>query len=188
MIVAAVLACLGAVLFFGLGFFLSPQDTLTKSDVIVVISGGRTTNRAETGIKLYKDKLAPRLIFSGAALDDGPSNAATMRQQALAEGIPASAIQIDEDSHNTYQNATNSKLYVDDTHAKKIILVTSPYHQRRASMTFKKIFGTGYTILDHSALDDRWSKRQWYKTGFSFNISMSELRKILFIYITGNYQ
>ncbi|MDP4038518.1 MAG: YdcF family protein [bacterium] len=179
---------LTGIIFFGLGFYLSPQSNLTRSDAIVVISGGQTTTRAQEGIKLYKEGLAPKLIFSGAALDDGPSNAAAMRLQAIEEGMPAQDILVDEDSQNTYQNAVNSKLLLESINAKRIILVTSPYHQRRASLTFKKILGGDYTILDHSSADNRWSKSRWYKTPFGYNISMSELRKIFFIYLTDNYQ
>jgi len=178
----------GLIILGGLGFYLSPQDNLSKADAIVVISGGQTTTRAEEGIKLYQEGLAPKLILSGAALDDGPSNAAAMRYQAIQNGVPQSDILIDEDSTNTYQNAINSKLLLESLKAKKIILVTSPYHQRRASLTFKKVLGPDYLILNHSSTDSRWSKSHWYKTAFGYHISISELRKISFIYLTGNYQ
>lgn len=174
--------------FLGLGFYLSPQSKLVKSDAIIVISGGRTTNRADEGINLFKQGLADKIIFSGAALDDGPSNALAMKIQALNEGIPANAILTDEDSKNTYQNAINAKRILEEIGAKKIILVTSPYHQRRAYMTFEKVLGKSYQILNHSAIDDRWSKSHWYESGFSYNISLSELQKIIFIYLTNNYQ
>lgn len=173
---------------FGLGFFLSPQSKLSSADAIVVISGGRTTIRAEHGIDLYRQGLATSLVVSGAAQDDGPSNAAAMRTQAIEAGIAKSAILTDEDSQTTYQNAVDTKRLIDDKGYKKIILVTSPYHQRRASMTFHKVYGDSYTILNSSAIDDRWSKRYWFRSGFSMNISMEELRKIIWIWVTGQYQ
>ena len=82
-------ALLGLAFYLGTGFILSPQDKLEHSDAIVAISGGRTTVRADKAIELYKKGYAPLLIFSGAALDDGPSNAFAMRDQALAAGVPA---------------------------------------------------------------------------------------------------
>lgn len=184
----AVVVTLAALIFFGLGFFLSPQSNLQKSDAIVVISGGRNTSRAEKGIDLYKHGWAPRLVLSGAALDDGPSNAAVMRQQALAAGVPASAIITEERSQTTYQNATDTKRLLAPLGIHSLILVTSPYHQRRADMTFHHVYGPGYTILGQSSVDDRWSKKAWWKSGFAFNISMDELRKITYIELTGNYQ
>ena len=183
-----ILATLAGVVFFGLGFYLSPQDKLEQADAIVVVSGGQTTTRAEYGIELYKQGYAPKIIFSGGALDDGPSNAIAMRQQAIEAGLSDDNILLDEDAQNTYENAVNSKRLMDDIGAKKVILVTSPYHQRRVGQTFKKVLGPGYTVIGSSAVDSRWSKSGWWQSGFSFNISMSELYKMLYIGLTDSYQ
>jgi uncharacterized SAM-binding protein YcdF (DUF218 family) len=178
----------GFVLLVGVGFYLSPQDNVDKADAIVVVSGGQTTSRAEKGIDLYKQGYAPNIIFSGASLDDGPSNAFAMRDQALASGVPASNIYIDEKSQNTYENAVNSKAILQSLAASKIILVTSPYHQRRANQTFESVLGKDYQLIGVSAFDDRWSKSQWWRRGFPLFISVSETWKLIYIGITGNYK
>ena len=178
----------GFALLVGVGFYLSPQDNVDKADAIVVVSGGQTTSRAEKGIDLYKQGYAPNIIFSGASLDDGPSNAFAMRDQALANGVPASNIYIDEKSQNTYENAVNSKAILQSLAASKIILVTSPYHQRRANQTFESVLGKDYQLIGVSAFDDRWSKSQWWRRGFPLFISVSETWKLIYIGITGNYK
>lgn len=189
-ILAIILTALvvGFVLLVGVGFYLSPQNNPDKADAIVVVSGGQTTSRAEKGIDLYKQGYAPKIIFSGAALDDGPSNAFAMRDQALASGVPASNVYIDEKSQNTYENAVNSKAILQSLAASKIILVTSPYHQRRANQTFESVLGKDYQLLGVSAFDDRWSKSQWWRRGFPLFISVSETWKLIYIGITGNYK
>ncbi len=187
-IIVGISLALVAVVFFGLGFFLSPQSEPKKADAIVVVSGGQTTTRAEKGIELYKQGMAEKIIFSGAALDDGPSNAIAMRNQAIDAGVPVRSILLDSDSQNTFQNATNSKRLLEEIGAKNIILVTSPYHQRRTSETFSKVLGKEYQIQNVSSFDNRWSKAQWWNTDFGRNISISELQKLLYIYVTGNYQ
>ncbi len=178
----------GFALLVGVGFYLSPQDNADKADAIVVVSGGQITSRAEKGIDLYKQGYASNIIFSGAALDDGPSNAFAMRDQALASGVSASNIYIDEKSQNTYENAVNSKAILQSLAASKIILVTSPYHQRRANQTFESVLGKDYQLLGVSAFDDRWSKSQWWRRGFPLFISVSETWKLIYIGITGNYK
>lgn len=187
-IIASLVIAAIALIVIGLGFFLSPQSKLQKADAIIVISGGQTDTRAAHGIELYQAGWASKIIFSGAALDDGPSNAAAMAAQARDAGVPASAILTDDASQTTDQNAIDTKRLVDANHWHKLILVTSPYHQRRADMTFRHIYGDGYTILGSSSVDDRWSKRYWYRSGFSFNVSMEELRKIIYIDLTHKYQ
>ena len=173
---------------FGSAYYLSPQDQLTKADAIVVISGGQTRTRAERGIELYKQGWAPKLVFSGAALDSGPSNAHEMRLQALRAGVPDEAILSDEDARTTYENAVNTKRMLEENDVRSLILVTSPYHQRRANMTFRYIYGADYKIINQSSFDNRWSKAAWWATPFGVYITASEIAKVLYISATNQYQ
>ena len=183
-----ILAVLGFGGFVGIGYYLSPQQAPQKADAIVVVSGGQTTSRAAKGIELFREGYAPNIIFSGAAIDDGPSNAYAMREQALDAGISKDNIFIDEISQNTYENAVNSKKILDSQKAKKIILVTSPYHQRRANQTFRAVLEPDYEVIGVSAFDDRWSKSQWWRRGFPLFITFSELWKLAYVNITGTYK
>lgn len=187
-VILTVAVSLGLLFFIGTGFVLSPQENPAPADAIVAISGGRTTVRADKAIELYKQGYAPLILFSGAALDDGPSNAYAMRDQALAAGVPARDILIDESAQNTYQNATNVQQMLQELGASSIILVTSPYHQRRANLTFEKVLGKDFNVIGVSSVDDRWSKSQWWRRGFPITITASELYKLLYIQLTGNYQ
>lgn len=171
-----------------LSYYLSPQSQLEKAGAIVVISGGQTTTRAQHGIELYQQGYAPTLIFSGAAMDDGPSNARQMREQSRKNGVPSSAIKVDELAQNTYENAVNTKKIIEQNHIKSIILVTSPYHQRRAELTFAKVLGSDFPIIDSSSYDSRWSKAGWWTNLFGWRMTLSEAFKILYIKISGNYQ
>src|SRR6185503_9063893 len=121
------------------GYYLSPQSPLAKSDAIVAISGGDTEARTAEAVSLYKGGWAPHLIFSGAAADtSGPSNARAMATAAETAGVPKSAIQLDETSANTEQNATDVAAIIHNQGYHSIILVTSPYHQRRAYVVFRR--------------------------------------------------
>ncbi len=182
----AIMLFFGAI--FGAAYYLSPQDKLTSADAIIVVSGGQTLSRARRGIELYKQGLAPKLIFSGASLDDGPSNAREMAAEARRSGVPERDIITDEEAKTTYQNATNTKSIIDKLGAKQIYLVTSPYHQRRTSVTFEKVYGDGYTFINESSFDSRWSKSAWWATPFGIWITLSELGKVGYIYATGNLQ
>lgn len=187
-IILTLLSAAGAAAIIGIGYYLSPQNDLDKANAIVVVSGGQTTSRAQRGIELYNQGFAPIIIFSGAALDDGPSNAYAMRNQALGSGIPADHIYIDEISQNTYENAVHTKEILNKLGVKKIILVTSPYHQRRANQTFRAVLGPDYEVLGVSAFDDRWRKSQWWRRGFPIFITLSELWKLGYVNITGSYK
>lgn len=184
--ISAGLALLAAA-FLSIGFYLSPQDKLQPADVIVAISGGETASRTAEAVRLYKEGLAPKLLFSGAAQDtSGPSNAAAMRLEALRQGVRRQDILIEESSQNTAQNAEASAAVLNREGVKSLILVTSPYHQRRASLEFHRSLGKGVRIINHSAPDHSWRKAAWWDTPYSYDLTISELKKTLYVLTTKN--
>jgi uncharacterized SAM-binding protein YcdF (DUF218 family) len=179
----AVLAVVGLGL---VGFYLSPQSDLVKADVAVAISGGETAARTEEAVRLYKDGWANKLIFSGAALDpDSPSNARIMAMAAEKEGVPLSDIYMDETSTNTRENAANVSKIISSEGYKSMILVTSPYHQRRAYITFHRALGDGVQINNHSSYDQSWRRSAWWATSYSRSLTLSEFQKVVYELLVG---
>jgi uncharacterized SAM-binding protein YcdF (DUF218 family) len=181
-----VMAIVVAIVFFGLGFYLSPQSKLSKVDAIVAVSGGDTPARTAEAAQLYRDGYAPKIIFSGAALDpNSPSNAKAMAKIAESDGVPATAIELDEVAMDTRQNASGvAKIVIRDEY-KSIILVTSPYHQRRVYTVFRQALGKDITILNHSSKDKLWRRSHWWATEYSRNLTISEAQKTLYELWTG---
>ncbi|HSX01902.1 MAG TPA: YdcF family protein [Candidatus Saccharimonadia bacterium] len=189
MVVSILLVAAVAGGFFGLGFYLSPQDPLAKTDAIVAISGGETDARVDEAVRLYQDGWAPRIIFSGAALDPtGPSNAKAMADRAIAAGVPTVDITLDETSADTRQNATNVAAIVHRAGYRSITLVTSPYHQRRAYILFQRVLGPSFGIVNHSSYDQAWRRSDWWATAYSRSLTLSELQKVLYELASGNSQ
>ncbi len=147
------------------------------ADAIVVISGGDTAARTDEAIKLYKNGWAPMIILSGAAADtSGPSNAKVMQQRAVAAGVPGEATLLDETSHNTNTNASNSVKLARSQGYTSLIVVTSAYHERRALMEFRRA-GNGLTIRPHPVSEDKDWNRFWWMTPWGWNLALSELSK-----------
>ncbi|MEI7689649.1 MAG: YdcF family protein [Candidatus Saccharibacteria bacterium] len=184
---------------FGLTFYLQP-DELSKCgkspssatgcqvvDAIVAVSGGDTQARTNEAVKLYKDGWSHLLIFSGAAQDKtGPSNASAMKTIALQAGVPETAIQLDEYSTNTKQNAENSKTIFAQLNIKKVILVTSGYHQRRAGLEFDKRAGD-VQIINHPDSNDKDWSWFWWITPWGWYLAVSEVVKIIIFYAIGMF-
>ncbi len=180
-VVAGVLVISVTVIFLSIGYYLSPQNPLAKSDAIVAISGGDTSARMQEAVQLYKDGWSSHIIFSGAAADlNGPSNARAMADSADAEGVPSSAIQLDEVSLNTEQNASDVAKLIHQDGYHQIILVTSPYHQRRASIVFNRAVGSDVKVLNHSSIDPNWRRSHWWATSYSTQLTLAELQKTLY--------
>ena len=161
------------------------NDACRPSSAIVAISGGDTTARTEEAIKLYKNGWAPKLIFSGAAQDkSGPSNAAAMKQIAISEGVPEEAILIEEASVNTEENARNTRNLVKNNNLNRIILVTSAYHQRRASLEFRKRIGNEVVVFNHPVAHDKQWSSNWYATPAGWWLALGELVKVIGFYVS----
>lgn len=161
-----------------------PTDAQCRpADVIVAISGGDTPARTEEAIKLYKAGWASQLIFSGAALDtSGPSNAEAMRKQAMEAGVPSIDIFLDTRAADTSQNATGTSRLL-TARDKRVILVTSPYHQRRASIEFKKVLGDQTTIINHpTPSDSNWGV-YWWLSPYGWWLALSEFLKSIVVSI-----
>jgi uncharacterized SAM-binding protein YcdF (DUF218 family) len=157
------------------------SQTCKSADVIIAISGGDTQARTQEAIDLYKAGWAPQLLFSGAALDtSGPSNAQAMRSQAIKAGVPPSAIILDNTATDTTQNAQGTDTLLSSTDT-RIILVTSPYHQRRASIEFKKALGDRITIVNHPAQDDENWSSHWWTNPYSWWLAIGEFFKSLVV-------
>jgi uncharacterized SAM-binding protein YcdF (DUF218 family) len=177
----------------GISVYLQPDDIASCNhqvtsvspcqavDAIVAVSGGDTNARTDEAIRLYKNHWTNTLIFSGAAQDkSGPSNAAAMQTRAEADGVPSSAILLDELSANTQQNAADTKTILEAHHIKSIILVTSGYHQRRASIEFNKT-SDGIKVINHPVMTDQDWSFWWWAGPHGWALALTELSKIVLL-------
>jgi uncharacterized SAM-binding protein YcdF (DUF218 family) len=154
---------LGVVGLGAVGHALAVEDPLEKADAIVAISGD-TGARASTAISLWKQGYAPIVVFSGAAIDpDSVSSAEIMRREALRQGVPQAATLIEPSSQTTEENATEVAKLMLQHKLKSAILVTSPYHQRRAALLFTRAFAPhGLLLRNYPARDPEWNADLWW--------------------------
>ncbi|MEP6710149.1 MAG: YdcF family protein [Candidatus Saccharibacteria bacterium] len=185
------------IIIVGLSIYLQPNDfglcpidekPITRDgckavDAIVAVSGGDTTARTNHAIDLYKNEWAPLLIFSGAAEDkSGPSNARAMYNIAIAAGVPPSDILIEENAANTKQNAENTNVLLTYKNIKSVILVTSGYHQRRASLEFHKLTKSSNVTIQNSPTNDKDWNFWWWLTPRGWWLAIGEFVKIIAFY------
>jgi uncharacterized SAM-binding protein YcdF (DUF218 family) len=136
-----VLAVFGAVVVAGLLFLLlGARLVLTVSappspaDVILVL-GGETPRRSAKAADLFKAGLAPRIVVSGGG------DATIIRRYLIQEGVPADRITIEDRSTTTWENALFVAPLLRSHNARRVLLVTSWFHTRRATGTFRRAAG-----------------------------------------------
>ena len=118
-----------------------------RADAIVVFAGGvgengkaggGTPERLNEAVDLYRAGYAPYLVFSSGYVYSF-KEAESMRDSAIAQGVPSSAIVLEPRATNTYENVKLVDEILRDHRSKSILLVTSPYHMRRATMVWRRI-------------------------------------------------
>lgn len=180
----------------GISVYLSPDDIkdclkpgvdlCQKADAIVVVSGGDTNARTDEAIKLYKGGWAPIIIMSGAAADkSGPSNARQMYKRAMENNVPSEALLIEESSETTKQNATEVNKILTKRGARRVILVTSGYHMRRALLEFQAQLD-GVAVIPHPVSQDRHWSGFWWLTPWGWWLAVGELVKIAVFTVGGS--
>jgi uncharacterized SAM-binding protein YcdF (DUF218 family) len=89
--------------------------------------------RINHAVSLYRKGQVGKLIFTGGQGNAGePTESSAARDYALQSGVPASAILIEEKSHNTYENILYAKQLADSHGIKKVLIVSDPLHMKRA--------------------------------------------------------
>src|SRR5881409_2427425 len=169
----------GLTAFLLLGSWLAVEDPLEKVDAIVAISGD-TGARADTAITLWKAGWAPLIVFSGAAIDpESVSSAEIMRREAVRQGVPENATFIEPNSTTTEGNATEVAKLMTQRKLGSAILVTSPWHQRRASIEFSRAFEPhAIKLRNYPARDSQWNAVLWWQHEPMRSQTLLELAKL----------
>lgn len=131
-----------------LGNFLVVQDVLQPADVIHVIAG--EDFRTDYAFRLYKKGYGKTIFFTGGWCHHHNYDHGThARERAIAEGIPPAAISDDNfDVMSTFMEAVRLKEWMktSSTPVNSVIVVSDPFHMRRARWAYRKVFGDSVQI------------------------------------------
>ena len=124
---------------------LASNTSLTRFDAIIVLgypadSDGNPTPeqlaRVTEGVHEYERGVAPRLIFTGAAVGNRFVEAQIMAREAEAEGIPQSAIFVEPKARDTIQNACFAARIMKAHGWRSAEVVSRASHLPRAAIIF----------------------------------------------------
>lgn len=131
------------------------RDKLERADALVVLSGNGF-ERIDFATSLYKKGFAQKIVLAGTT---GSRPAPELAKRAILTGVPEHALILELHSRNTKENAEYVLAIAQRECWTKIILVTSPQHQLRAYLTFKKSWLTHLEkikIINHPPTSYGW--------------------------------
>jgi uncharacterized SAM-binding protein YcdF (DUF218 family) len=171
------------------GDILVERDDLKSSDAIVVLAGN-SPYRAQHAEVLYQRGLAPHVIISNEPLSSHGVQTTwlELRQYGLVHlNIPDDAIvPIPEISDSTYEEALRSRDIMQARGWHSAILVTDPFHQRRATMTFRQAFdAAGLAVAASPADESKYGVDNWWTDRNAITRVVQEYIKLGYYLVTG---
>jgi uncharacterized SAM-binding protein YcdF (DUF218 family) len=137
--------------------YMQLKHQLKPADCLLVMCSN-DLRVAEHAAKLYQQKLAPLIVFSGGKgrFTDGlfdKSEAEIFAEIAQAAGVPGDAILLETQSTNSGENVrfTHQLLENSGILCDSVILVQKPFMERRAIATFEKQWQSPYSQLQVSS-------------------------------------
>jgi len=148
----------------------SYRQSPRKADAIVVLTGGK--GRVEEGVRLYKEQRADYLIFVG--VDPSVKKRDLYRPK---NGDPSSEnVILEQSSRNTLENSLYGRDIIVRNGVHTVLLITSRYHLKRASILFRNSLPKDIVIIPYP-VDSGSLKESWWSHGGSFHLLFREFYK-----------
>lgn len=132
---------------------LRPEPRLDPADAIVVLGSGvapdgvltaGSLSRVTQSVRLYKARLAPLIVFSGAPFERRPAEAEVAARLARDLGVPREQILTETGARTTREEAARIARQLEPRAVHRILLVTDSEHLTRAAALFER---AGFKVL-----------------------------------------
>jgi uncharacterized SAM-binding protein YcdF (DUF218 family) len=137
-------------------------------------AGGGAQERLKQAVDLYRGGASKYMVLSSGYVYSF-REAEVMRTLAIDQGVAASNIVLEERARNTYENVRNVADILRDHRWRSILLVSSPYHMRRAVLAWKKL------APDIAVVPSPPSQSQFYDHGRG--ATFEQVRGVLYEYL-----
>ncbi|SRR5579875_415055 len=158
------------------GSFWVVDDGPAASDAIVVLGDDDYEgDRAARAAEVLKAGWAPRIIASGRYLRPYASIAQLEQHDLMDRGVPASAIVLlQHRAANTREEGDAIGQLIRSRGWKRILVVTSNYHTRRARYILARVLPAGTEIRMIPARDMNYDPDNWWRTRRGLKIFFHE--------------
>jgi uncharacterized SAM-binding protein YcdF (DUF218 family) len=160
-----------AILFIDFAYkTFSYRPRTVKADAIVVLAGGK--GRVEEGVRLFRERKGDWLFFIGV---DPAVRRSDLYTPQPGDPSPERVI-LEKSSRNTLENAIFGRDIILRKEVRSIILITSRYHMKRASILLRNALPKDVSIYDYP-VDTRNLQEAWWNHGGSFHLLFREFYK-----------
>lgn len=165
------------------GAYLIVASNLDAANAIVVLSGGEETRMTEA-LRLYNEDYANKIILTetGQKLEGYKQlYSFDMRIVLLSNGVPSGNILVtDKVVSNTRDEALAVKKLMTSQQMVSAIIVTDPYHTRRAYGIFLDVFkDSGIKLMIQPTPNSWYNSRTWFLKSEGWRFTVLEYLKLV---------
>lgn len=152
------------------------DEAAQPSDAIVLLSNDNfAADRATRAAELYRSRWAPRIVASGVYLRPYATVAELMRRDLVERGVaPEAVLPFPHRGGNTREEAYAVRGLLRERQWKRVLVVTSNYHARRARFIWRRVADPGMEVRVLAARDAEFDPRTWWRTRLGWKRFLSE--------------
>jgi uncharacterized SAM-binding protein YcdF (DUF218 family) len=159
------------------GQFWVVDEPAAKSDALIVLGDDNyAADRAFHAAELYREGIASVVVASGRMLRRNAGIAEVMQHDLESFGVPASSIlPLAHRGGNTLEEAGEVAKLIHTRGWKRVVVVTSNYHARRARFIYGRILPPNISFRVSGARDSEFDPSRWWQTRQGQKLFFSEL-------------
>jgi uncharacterized SAM-binding protein YcdF (DUF218 family) len=158
------------------GQFWVVDEPSAPSDALIVLGDDNyAADRAFHAAELYREGVAPVVVASGRMLRRNVSLADVIEHDLESFGVPAkSVVKLSHTANNTREEAVEAARLIQARGWKRIIVVTSNYHARRARFIYGRILPSSVSLRVSGARDSEFDPTRWWETRQGVKLFLTE--------------
>ncbi len=170
-----------------IGGFLVVSDPLQPADALLPLAGGQ--ERVVYAAELFNQGYADWLIATDMPLNVPgvrESYGELVKREATWQGVPEERIlAAPGTAETTYQEALAVRQLAEERGLRSLIVVTDPFHTRRARMAFREAFrDSGIAVTVRPVNESEYHPDSWWQTRDGLRETWTEYVKLV-LYVVG---
>jgi uncharacterized SAM-binding protein YcdF (DUF218 family) len=159
-----------------IGEALIRSEPVVRADLIIALGGDRYCLREKKAAEIYLEGYAKRIIVSGVQYIPGIHTGDWARNYVVGLGVKEADVIVLRETWNTREEAKRLTRLMRENGWSSALVVTSPYHSRRALYTLEKAAPElRFTSVPVDPRHPEWRPEKWWTRRMDAGMTVREI-------------